>query len=397
MAYLQIRKRVNKSGTTYAAAIREKVEGRDVVVWSGTYKTKGDAQAAGTQNLDGVNKGLVKRVDEKMTFNNFVENVWLPTTRARVDRPDTVKKYKMYHDRHWSEHFGSLKLNKIEPVLLNRWFELKKKEGLSEGYLARMQMTLSGVFELAIENNILGSNPMKKKAVARSQVPQTTRDAYSVREVQAILEFIKMNDHMRRDYFYFYLAFTSGLRRGELCGIRLDDISYSNDGLTAVIDINKSVEKVKNGGREVVFHGTSVKKNHDRKIPLDAGSTAELKKHLERCHTGEVYGRAWNSNNEDRDIWSNDGWLFHRGNGRAVVPDSYTSAFKRYCKDGGFRYMGLHATRHTVATGLHRANVPIAASAALLGQTPETFLKTYVHIDEEDLVSGQSAWVDELN
>ena len=59
--------------------------------------------------------------------------------------------------------------------------------------------------------------------------------------------------------------------------------------------------------------------------------------------------------------------------------------------------MGLHATRHTVATGLHRANVPIAASAALLGQTPETFLKTYVHIDEEDLVSGQSAWVDELN
>ena len=127
MAYLQIRKRVNKSGTTYAAAIREKVEGRDVVVWSGTYKTKGDAQAAGTQNLDGVNKGLVKRVDEKMTFNNFVENVWLPTTRARVDRPDTVKKYKMYHDRHWSEHFGSLKLNKIEPVLLNRWFELKKK------------------------------------------------------------------------------------------------------------------------------------------------------------------------------------------------------------------------------------------------------------------------------
>jgi len=58
--------------------------------------------------------------------------------------------------------------------------------------------------------------------------------------------------------------------------------------------------------------------------------------------------------------------------------------------------MGLHATRHTVATGLHRANVPIGTSATLLGQTPETFLRTYVHISDDDLVAGQSAWADEL-
>jgi len=396
MAWSTIRKRTSKTGVKYQASVREVIDQKNKTVWSGTYKTKGEAQAAAAEYLDGVNKGTIKHVVDKHTFRQFALNVWLPACRVKVERPSTLKKYEMYLNNHWLDILGHLKMTQIEPVQLNRWLELKKAEGLSDGYLARMQMTLSGLFELAVETNAMGSNPMKKKATARVKIPKTNRDAYSVDEVRAILAFIKENDSIRRDYFFFYLALTTGMRRGELAGIRLDDISYSADGTTAIISINKSVESVKNGGRSVDFVGSSSKKNHNRLVPLDVASTVELKRHLERCHSGEVYGRAWNSNNEDRDIWSNDGWLFHRGNGRAVVPDSYTSAFKRYCKQAGIRYMGLHATRHTVATGLHRANVPIAASATLLGQTPETFLRTYVHINEEDLKAGQVAWADEI-
>ena len=397
MAWSTIRKRESKSGVKYQASVREKSEGRDITVWSGTFKTKGDAQAAAAEYLDGVNKGTVRHVVDKSTFKNFCLNVWLPSCRLKVERAETIRKYEMYFNNHWVDHFGSLKMTQIEPMVLNRWLELKKAEGLSVGYLARMQGVLSSVFELAVETNAMGTNPMKKKSTARVKIPKSNRDAYSIEEVRGILEFIKANDGIRRDYFFFYLALTTGLRRGELCGIRLEDINYSADGSIATIQINKHVEKVRNGGRTVDFVGSSSKKNHNRLVPLDVGSTLELKKHLERCHNGQVYGRAWNSNNEDRDLWSNDGWLFHRGNGRAAYPDSYTAAFKRYCKQGGFRYMGLHATRHTVATGLHRANVPIGTSATLLGQTPETFLRTYVHISDEDLVAGQSKWADELN
>jgi len=396
VAWSSVRKRETKKGISYQASVKEKAEGRSVTVWSGTYKTKNEAQAAAAEYLDGVNKGTVRHVVDKSTFKAFCQNVWLPACRVKVERAETMRKYEMYFNNHWVDFFGSLKMTQIDPAILNRWLELKKAEGLSVGYLARMQGVLSSVFELAVETNAMGTNPLKKKAAARVKIPKSNRDAYSIDEVRAILAFIKENDGIRRDYFFFYLAMTTGLRRGELCGIRLEDIQYSADGSTAVISVNKHVEKVRNGGRSVDFVGSSSKKNHNRLVPLDATSTQELKKHLERCHSGEVYGRAWNSNNEDRDLWSNDGWLFHRGNGRAAYPDSYTAAFKRYCKQGGFRYMGLHATRHTVATGLHRANVPIAASASLLGQTPETFLRTYVHISDDDLVAGQSAWADEL-
>jgi integrase len=396
MAFSKIRKRENKSGVVYQASVKETSEGRDITVWSSTFKTKNEAQAAAAEYLDGVNKGTVRHVVDKSTFKAFCQNVWLPACRVKVERAETMRKYEMYFNNHWVDFFGSLKMTQIDPAILNRWLEVKKAEGLSVGYLARMQGVLSSVFELAVETNAMGTNPLKKKAAARVKIPKSNRDAYSIDEVRAILAFIKENDGIRRDYFFFYLALTTGLRRGELCGIRLDDIQYSADGSTAVISINKHVEKVRNGGRSVDFVGSSSKKNHNRMVPLDAQSTQELKGHLERCHSGEVYGRAWNSNNDDRDLWSNDGWLFHRGNGRAAYPDSYTAAFRRYCKQGGFRYMGLHATRHTVATGLHRANVPIAASATLLGQTPETFLRTYVHISDDDLVAGQSAWADEL-
>lgn len=397
MAFVSIRKRENKSGVSYQAEVIEKDQGKNKRIWSSTFKTKGEAQAAAAEYLDGVNKGTIRHVVDKSTFKNFCMNVWLPSCRVKVERAETMRKYEMYFNNHWVEHFGSLKMTQIDSIVLNRWLEIKKAEGLSVGYLARMQGVLSSVFELAVETNAMGTNPMKKKSTARVKIPKSNRDAYSIDEVRAILAFIKENDGIRRDYFFFYLALTTGLRRGELCGIRLEDINYSADGSTATISINKHIEKVRNGGRVVDFVGSSSKKNHNRLVPLDGASCLELKRHLERCHTGEVYGRAWNSNNEDRDLWSNDGWLFHRGNGRAAVPDSYTAAFKRYCKQGGFRYMGLHATRHTVATGLHRANVPIAASATLLGQTPETFLRTYVHISDDDLVAGQSKWADELN
>ena len=396
MAWSVIRKRETKSGVKYQASVREVIDQKNKTIWSGTYKTKNEAQAAAAQYLDGVNKGSIKHVVDKHTFRQFAINVWLPACRVKVERDNTIKKYEMYLNNHWLDFFGHFKLTQIDSMQLNAWLEKKKGEGLSDGYLARMQMVLSGLFELAVETNAMGTNPMKKKATARVKIPKTNRDAYSIDEVRAILAFIRENDSIRRDYFFFYLALTTGMRRGELCGIRLEDIKYSADGSTAVIEVNKHVEKVRNGGRIVDFVGSSSKKNHNRLVPLDAASTVELKRHLERCHSGEVYGRAWNSNNEDRDIWSNDGWLFHRGNGRAVVPDSWTAAFKRYCKQGGFRYMGLHATRHTVATGLHRANVPIAAAATLLGQTPETFLSTYVHINEEDLRSGQVAWAEEI-
>ena len=397
MAFVSIRKRENKSGVSYQAEVIEKDQGKNKRIWSSTFKTKGEAQAAAAEYLDGVNKGTIRHVVDKSTFKNFCMNVWLPSCRVKVERAETMRKYEMYFNNHWVEHFGSLKMTQIDSIVLNRWLEIKKAEGLSVGYLARMQGVLSSIFELAVETNAMGTNPMKKKSTARVKIPKTNRDAYSIDEVRGILAFIKENDGIRRDYFFFYLALTTGLRRGELCGIRLEDINYSADGSTATISINKHIEKVRNGGRVVDFVGSSSKKNHNRLVPLDGASCLELKRHLERCHTGEVYGRAWNSNNEDRDLWSNDGWLFHRGNGRAAVPDSYTAAFKRYCKQGGFRYMGLHATRHTVATGLHRANVPIAASATLLGQTPETFLRTYVHISDDDLVAGQSKWADELN
>ena len=147
MAFTRIRKRSNKSGVTYQAAVLEKDSGRDVTIWSSTFKTKGDAQAAAAEYLDGVNKGTIRHVVDKSTFKNFCMNVWLPSCRVKVERAETMRKYEMYFNNHWVEHFGSLKMTQIDSIVLNRWLEIKKAEGLSVGYLARMQGVLSSVFE----------------------------------------------------------------------------------------------------------------------------------------------------------------------------------------------------------------------------------------------------------
>ena len=88
MAWSSIRKRESKSGIKYQASVKEKSDGRNITIWSGTYPTKGEAQAAAAEYLDGVNKGSIRHVVDKSTFKNFCLNVWLPSCRVKVERAE---------------------------------------------------------------------------------------------------------------------------------------------------------------------------------------------------------------------------------------------------------------------------------------------------------------------
>jgi len=71
MAWSVIRKRETKSGVKYQASVREVIDQKNKTIWSGTYKTKNEAQAAAAQYLDGVNKGSIKHVVDKQATKHL--------------------------------------------------------------------------------------------------------------------------------------------------------------------------------------------------------------------------------------------------------------------------------------------------------------------------------------
>jgi len=120
MAFTRIRKRPTKkykNGFAYQAVVREEIDGIDRVIWSNSYEKKDQAEAAAAEHLDKVNKGTLKHIVDKQTFESFCLNVWLPKARISVEREQTIRMYEQYFNNHWVEHFGSLKMTQIEPIV----------------------------------------------------------------------------------------------------------------------------------------------------------------------------------------------------------------------------------------------------------------------------------------
>lgn len=68
--------------------------------------------------------------------------------------------------------------------------------------------------------------------------------------------------------------------------------------------------------------------------------------------------------------------------GVPIRPELYSDTFRKLCRQAGVRTIHLHLVRHTLANALNRAGVPIVDAAALLGHTPETYMRTYLRPTE---------------
>jgi integrase len=124
--------------------------------------------------------------------------------------------------------------------------------------------------------------------------------------------------------------------------------------------------------------------NHQRRVPLDAETIAQLTEHrkrqiAERLALGEH--------------WQDTGYIFTQENGLPIHPDTATRIFGKLIKKAGLRHNRLHDTRHTHATELLRAGEPLHVVAHRLGHRDAMVTATiYAHVDTEQSVSASETF-----
>jgi hypothetical protein len=89
--------------------------------------------------------------------------------------------------------------------------------------------------------------------------------------------------------------------------------------------------------------------------------------------------------------YPNTGLVLVDALGEPVRPELYSDRFRKLCREAGLREIHLHLVRHTLAGELIRAGATIVDAAALLGHTPDVFVKTYLRPSEAGLRSAASA------
>jgi integrase len=164
----------------------------------------------------------------------------------------------------------------------------------------------------------------------------------------------------RRQYPSFWLAANTGMRRGELLGLRWDAIDIQQRRLS----VNRAVVSVAARPQE----SGDKTRNSPRTIDLDIATLQVLAQWRQR-QTDEL-GR------------SEDAMQLHtKPDGNLIHPQTLSQAFERTVATTTLPPISLHDLRHTHATLLLKAGVPLKVVSERLGHSSPAFtMTTYQHV-----------------
>lgn len=231
--------------------------------------------------------------------------------------------------------------------------------GLSAKSVHNVHLCLRKALRDAVEDQLLARNPADGANAAPSKREQAA--AMKVWTAEELGRFLR---HVAGDRLYaaWRLQAQTGMRRGEVLGLKWDDLDLEAGKLHVVRALKKGAGTVALG---------ATKTGRGRAIALDAGTVTALREHRkaqleERLACGSG--------------WTETGLVFTLQDGHHVDPDGLTQRFARHVRESGLPRIRLHDLRHTHATLALKAGVHPKVVQERLGHSSiNVTLDTYSH------------------
>ena len=307
--------------------------------------TQKELSAKLRQHIDSY-QGADLTEQSRMMLSEWLDQ-WLRST-ADTLRPNTLRNYRSYIENHIRPALGDKQLARITPKDVQRFYE-KLSDRLASGTVRRIHTTLHGALKAAQQAHLIASNPTEQITA-----PKFSYGAKQILTDEQLDVFMKViaEDEIWHDFFYTEL--TTGLRRGEICGLKWADF----DEVSGTLKICRTVYREDGGGLTAGETKTSA---GTRKIVLP-GSTVTVLRERKKSALTE--------------------WIFPN----PLKPEQPTdpgSAYRRLkilLKQAGLPNIRFHDLRHTFATHALASGVDVKTLSGILGHTRAAFtLDTYTH------------------
>ncbi len=281
---------------------------------------------------------------------------WL-THVSRDRRQRTRDAYRTTVERHLVPALGRLKLAELRPLHIERFITHQYDKGLAAATIAKHFWTLHKALDRAVAWGKLARNPADQ--VERPGPAESSVRTFDLGEQARIL------GRAAGTWLYgpILLALATGMRRGEIVGLRWRDVDLEG----GVLAVRGSVEESSAG----VELGATKTEAAVRRVRIPGSIVSFLVEH--RAKQRQLYAAV--------STWHDRGLVFPADDGRPRRPSTLTAAFARLCRaleipDGHF-----HCLRHTFATEMLRAGVPVKVVSEMLGHAnPSTTLRIYAHV-----------------
>lgn len=179
------------------------------------------------------------KAEKRNTTINELFDLWCHIKRGLKD--NTFQNYKYMFNTFVRPKFGKLKISQVKKSDVKRFYNyLADERGLQASTIDSIHTVLHQVFDLAVDDGYIRSNPSERvlKELKQAHCFQTEkRKALTVAEQELFLDYLRNTPRYRHWYPIFAVMLGTGLRVGEATGLRWCDIDL-DEGL---IDVNHTL------------------------------------------------------------------------------------------------------------------------------------------------------------
>jgi integrase len=301
----------------------------------------------------------------------FLTDTWLPAVQHTI-RPSTFESYRRNVRLHVaSRPIGRRRLQQLQPGDLNALYSVllagdADHRPLAPRSVAYVATIIHRALRDAVRWHAIVRNPADAADPPRARIKPEMR-TWKPQELAHFLAGVK-EDRLAGAW---WLLATTGMRRGEVLGLRWEDIDLDAGMLT--VRRTLITTDVQRKGEPGMSWSTPKTAKGRRQVALDPSTVAALRAHRsrqlqERLVTGQAYAEG--------DL------VCCLADGRPLHPKTLSYYFKRHVRQLGLPAIRLHDLRHTHATLALQAGVhPRVVQERLGHANVSVTLDTYSHVD----------------
>jgi len=351
--------------------INKKGKLADTYRWIGGFDTQGEAQDELTRQLSARLEGSYVE-PHRMLVAEYLR-LWLSIAKMGL-AAKTHERYRDICENNIIPNLGPFELVKLTAIDVEKFYTImltagrkgRAKGGLSPTTVLQFHRVLHKALHDAVKKRIVSHN-----VAGAAQAPRAANPELSVPDEDAMAALVTQSRQDKRIFLPIVIACGSGLRRGEILGLKWSDINWAASTIRVVRSLCQT--------RDAVFL-KDVKQKRSRRVVslpafvMDALREARVEQEKLRKQCGPGY--------EHHDL------VCCLPDGKPLPPDVLTKAYRSYRVSLGLGAR-FHDLRHAHASQALQNGVPVKTVQSRLGHSTAAFtLDRYGHLRWRVMTSG---------
>ena len=300
--------------------------------------------------------------DSNMTLGEWLDR-WINEYMIFTIRESTLDSYKAMIKNQIKPYLGDRPLSALTTQELQKFYNTVKKKGrvkpdklhgteLADSMVRGIHMMLHEALDMAVRLRLIVKNPTVGTTIPKNNYPPK-----QILNDEQLDRFMKRIRQDERWYDFFYTELTTGLRRGEICGLKWEDFDAENGKLK----VRRSVAKRKGGGLNI---GETKTETGMRTIVLPPSTAELLRKRKETAVSEWIFPNIYEPE-------------------KPMHPDYAYHRLKTLLKQAELPLIRFHDLRHTFATLALEHGMDVKTLSATIGHVSSaTTLDIYSHITD---------------